>query len=102
MILVLGMQLERVRKFERPGFVGLAVVLSLLVTPLVALGLTWLLGITGTARQSGVLLASMPSAVITTILAVEFDVAPALVTNVVFMTTLISPFTLTLLIAYLR
>jgi malate permease and related proteins len=102
MILVLGMQLERVRKFERPGFVALAVVLSLLVTPLVALGLTWLLGITGPARQAGVLLASMPSAVITTILAVEFDVAPALVTNVVFMTTLISPFTLTLLIAYLR
>jgi predicted permease len=44
----------------------------------------------------------MPSAVITTILAVEFDVAPTLVTNVVFMTTLISPFTLTMLIAYLR
>jgi malate permease and related proteins len=102
MILVLGMQLERVKKLERPGFVGLAVVLSLLVTPLVALGLTWLLGITGPARQAGVLLASMPSAVITTILAVEFDVAPTLVTNVVFVTTLLSPFTLTLLIAYLR
>ena len=102
MILVLGMQLERVKKFERPGFVALAVVLSLVVTPIVALGLTWLLGITGPARQAGVLLASMPSAVITTILAVEFDVAPTLVTNVVFVTTLLSPITLTLLIAYLR
>jgi malate permease and related proteins len=102
MILVLGMQLERVKKFERPGFVALAVVLSLVVTPIVALGLTWLLGITGPARQAGVLLASMPSAVITTILAVEFDVAPALVTNVVFVTTVISPLTLTFLIAYLR
>jgi predicted permease len=102
MILVLGMQLERVKKFERPGFVALAVVLSLVVTPIIALGLTWLLGITGPARQSAVLLASMPSAVITTILAVEFDVAPALVTNVVFVTTLLSPITLTLLIAYLR
>jgi len=102
MILVLGMQLERVKKLERPGFIVLAVVLSLLITPLVALGLTWLLGISGPARQAGVLLASMPSAVITTILAMEFDVAPALVTNVVFVTTLISPITLTLLIAYLR
>ena len=102
MILVLGMQLERMKKLERPGFIGLAVVLSLLITPLVALGLTWLLGISGPARQAGVLLASMPSAVITTILAMEFDVAPALVTNVVFVTTLISPITLTLLIAYLR
>jgi predicted permease len=96
------MQLERVKKFERPGFVALAVVLSLVVTPIVALGLTWLLGITGPARQAGVLLASMPSAVITTILAVEFDVAPTLVTNVVFVTTVISPLTLTFLIAYLR
>jgi len=102
MILVLGMQLERVKKLEHPAFVACAVVLSLLVTPMVALGLTWLLGISGAARQAGVLLASMPSAVLTTILAVEFDVAPALVTNVVFMTTLISPLTLTLLIAYLR
>jgi malate permease and related proteins len=102
MILVLGMQLERMKKLERLDFVALAVVLSLVATPIVALGLTWLLGISGPARQAGVLLASMPSAVITTILAVEFDVAPSLVTNVVFMTTLISPLTLTLLIAYLR
>jgi predicted permease len=102
MILVLGMQLERVKKLEHPGFIALAVALSLLVTPFVALGLTWLLGISGPARQAGVLLASMPSAVITTILAVEFDVEPTFVTNVVFITTLISPLTLTLLIAYLR
>ena len=60
------------------------------------------MGISGPARQAGVLLASMPSAVITTILAMEFDVEPTFVTNVVFITTLISPVTLTLLIAYLR
>ena len=102
MVLVLGMQLERASVAERPGVAAAAVVLSLVLAPIVALGLTSLLGLSGPARQAGVLLASMPTAVITTILAVEFNVAPAFVTNVVFMTTLLSPLTLAPLIAYLR
>ena len=101
MILVLGMQLQRATKPERPRVVAAAVALSLVAAPMVALGLTWLLGLTGHARQAGVVLASMPTAVITTILALEFDTAPAFVTNVVFMTTLLSPLTLAPLIAYL-
>jgi malate permease and related proteins len=101
MILVLGMQLERATTPKTMGMVAAAVVLSLVAAPLVALGLTWMLGITGAAKQAGVVLASMPTAVITTILALEFDVAPAFVTNVVFLTTVLSPLTLSPLIAYL-
>src|SRR2546427_10977774 len=77
MILVLGMQLERATIPERVPLVAAAVAMSLVAAPLVALGLTWLLGISGPARQAGVVLASMPTAVITTILALEFDAAPA-------------------------
>jgi predicted permease len=102
MVLVLGMQLERATIPERPGVVAAAVGLSLLVAPIVALGLAWLLGVVGPARQAGVVLASMPAAVVTTILALEFEVAPVFVTSVVFMSTLLSPFTLTPLIAYLQ
>jgi predicted permease len=102
MILVLGMQLERASVAPRPGVVAAAVGLSLAVAPLIALSLASLLGLSGPSRQAGVLLASMPAAVVTTILALEFDVAPAFVTNVVFASTLLSPFTLTPLIAYLR
>jgi len=101
MILVLGMQLQRATKPDRPAVVLAAVALSLLAAPFVAIGLTSVLGLTGVARQAGVVLASMPTAVITTILALEFDVAPAFVTNVVFSTTLLSPLTLAPLIAYL-
>jgi len=72
------------------------------VAPLVALGLTALLGITGPARQSAVILSSMPVAVITTILALEFEMDPEFVTSAVFLSTLASPLTLTPLIAYLR
>src|SRR5580704_3016541 len=102
MILVLGMQLERAVWPARPGIVMLAVGISLLVAPLVALGLVWLFGISGPARQAAVILSSMPVAVVTTILALEFDLAPEFVTSAVFISTIASPLTLTPLIAYLR
>jgi predicted permease len=101
MILVLGMQLERAERPERPSAVLVAVALSLVVAPFVALGLASLVGVSGAARQAGVILASMPVAVVTTILAVEFEIAPSFVTNAVFVSTLLSPLTLTPLIAYL-
>jgi malate permease and related proteins len=102
MILVLGMQLERAAWPSRPGIVIWAVGISLLVAPLVALGLTSLLGITGPARQAAVILSSMPVAVVTTILALEFGLAPEFVTASVFVSTLASPLTLAPLIAYLK
>jgi len=102
MMLVLGMQLERAAIPERPLLVVLATVLTLVVTPLLALGLAPVLGLGGPARQAAVIEASMPTAVVTTILALEYEIAPAFVTGVVFLSTLLSPFTVTLLIAFLK
>ena len=102
MILVLGMQLERARRPARPALVAAAVVVSLLVAPFVALGLTSLLNVSGPARQAVVVLSSMPVAVLTTVLALEFDTSPDFVTSAVFLSTILSPLTLTPLIAYLR
>jgi predicted permease len=102
MMLVLGMQLERAAIPERPLLVVLATVLTLGVTPLLALGLTPVLGLSGPARQAAVIEASMPTAVVTTILALEYEIAPAFVTSAVFLSTLLSPFTVTLLIAFLK
>ena len=102
MILVLGMQLERATIPDRPWTVVVAVGLSLVAAPIVALALASLLQVSGSARQASVILASMPVAVITTILALEFDVAPAFVTSAVFLSTIFSPLTLTPLLAYLR
>jgi hypothetical protein len=102
MILVLGMQLERAAAPKRPALVTAAVCVSLLVAPMVALGLTSLLNVSGAARQAVVVLASMPVAVATTILALEFDASPDFVTSAVFLSTILSPITLTPLIAYLH
>jgi predicted permease len=102
MLLVLGMQLERGAWPERPGLVAVAGILTLVVTPLLALGASHLLGLTGVARQAAILQSGMPSAVLTTILALEFDVAPSFVTACVLTSTLASPITVTLLIAAMR
>jgi hypothetical protein len=102
MILVLGMQLERATRPDRPTMVAAAVALSIVATPLAAIAIAHLVGLHGAAFQAGVLQASMPTAVITTILALEFDVAPNFVTSVVVFSTLLSPVTVTLLIAFLQ
>jgi hypothetical protein len=102
MILVLGMQLERTRWPERPGVVAVAVAISLIATPLAGLALARLVGLEGPALQAGVLQASMPTAVITTILTLEFGGAINFVTSAVCAATLLSPFTLTWIIAYLQ
>lgn len=99
MILVLGMQLERSAWPDRPALVALAGALSLVVTPLLAVGAAQLLGLTGVARQAAIVQSGMPSAVLTTILAIEFDVEPSFVTACVMLSTLASPITVTLLIA---
>ena len=102
MLLVLGMQLERATMPKHPKAVAAAVALSLIVAPLLAFGLTAVLGLTGAARQAAIIEASMPAAVITTVLALEFDLDAGFSTSVVFFTTLLSPITLVVLIAYLQ
>jgi malate permease and related proteins len=102
MLLVLGMQLERAVKPERPRLVWLAVGLRLGASTVLGLFLANALGLTGAARQAGILQTAMPVAVVTTILAVEYEIEPTFVTSVVFFSTVLSPFTLTPLIALLR
>jgi malate permease and related proteins len=102
MLLILGMQLERAVMPNRPGIVALAVGLSLFVGPIAGIALTMGLGLTGLARQVAIVGASMPAAVITTVLALEFDLDASFATGAVFLSTILSPFTLVVLLAYLQ
>ncbi len=101
MIVLLGIELSRVQWSNRLRGVGLSVSLRLLVAPLIALALSPLLGLQGASWQAGVTQASMPSAVNTTILATEYKLDSSLVTGIVFISTLLSPLTLTPLLVYL-
>jgi predicted permease len=69
--------------------------------PFIALWLSLQFGLQGAARQGNVIEASMPTAVTTTVLATEYKLDSPLVTAVVFVSTLLSPFTVTPLLVYL-
>ncbi len=102
MLLVLGMQLERTGRPARPGVIAVLVAIALLVKPLLAIGLAEALQLEGPARQAAIVQSSMPTAVVATVLAIEFDAAADLVTAAVFYSMLLSPFTLTVLVAWLQ
>jgi predicted permease len=103
MLVILGLQIAQTRTWprNRAVLIGVAGFLQLIATPIVALGMAHLFGLTGPARQAAVLQASMPAAVATTVLAVEYDLDATLISGVVVLTTLLSPLTLTPLIYYL-
>jgi hypothetical protein len=104
MLVILGLQIAQTRAWPRARFwlIGVASGLQLLVAPLVGIALAALLGLTGPARQAAILEASMPTAVITTILALQYDLDAELVTGTVIVSTLLSPLVLTPLIVYLQ
>jgi malate permease and related proteins len=102
MILLLGMQFERAVMPENLIVVGVATVGRLIILPAIAFVAAVALGFTGPDLQAAVLLSGMPAAVMITVFAIEFQTAPAFVTSVVFLTTLLSPITVTVLIALLQ
>ncbi len=103
MLVILGLQIAEARSWPRDRIVliGASAALQLVASPLIALLLAHVMGLSGTARQAAVLQASMPAAVVTTVLAVQYDLDKTLVSGVVVVTTILSPLTLTPLIAYL-
>ena len=101
MLVLLGLQLYSVSWAGNILPLALSSVVRLLVSPAIAIGLSVLLSIGEPFRQAAVLQAAMPTAVLTTVLATEYDVHPRFVTSVVFITTLLSMFTLTPLLAFL-
>lgn len=61
----------------------------------VGLVLATVFGLGGMAYNAGAMESSMPAVVLATILAAEYDAEPAFVTTAVFVSTLLSPLTLT-------
>ncbi len=89
----------QVRKWR---FVSIAVALRLLVGPLLGVGLALLFQLDSQGMIAFLLQASMPTAVLTLILAKEFQLDETLTLNIITVSTLLSPFTLSILILLLR
>jgi len=101
MLVLLGLELQRATWTRRVRALSIPVFSRLVASPLIALGLTALFGLPLPARQAAISEAGMPSAVLTTVLATEYGLDSSLVTAIVFLTTLLSPLTLTPLLTYL-
>lgn len=102
MLLILGVQLAVAEPIETPGMVSLAVILRLVVSPIIAIGLVPLLGFPSITAGVALMLAGMPTAVNTTITAVEFRTRPELVVGSVVVSSFLSLLTLSLLLTYIR
>jgi predicted permease len=98
LLLVLGMQLAAVDLRGSWKAASVAAVLRLVAAAGLSFGLAHVLGLTGLARQTMILENSMPSAILGVALAQEFDTAPALITKIIFLSTLAGLFTLTVLL----
>jgi hypothetical protein len=99
MLLTLGLQLREAGRLEW-GWAALAASgVRLVVGPALAFAIVPLFGLTGIEASAGLLQASMPASVLTAIIALEHEVVPTFVTTVVFVSTLLSLISLTLVMA---
>ncbi len=101
-LLILGMQLARAAITRQWRVIISAAVVRLVGGSLIGFALAPLFGLTGLAYQASVLEASMPPAIVNTIVASEHDVEPGLVSSIVLLSTLLSPISLTLVIAAIK
>jgi predicted permease len=98
MLVLLGMQLRGTRFGGDQRIVWRSVLIRLIASPLVAWALCLWMGVGGLERQVLIVQAAMPTAVMTTVLATEFNAAPRLVAAAVLATSLLSMVTLSIVL----
>lgn len=95
MLLVLGLQLQNNHRTRNTRALILANGMRLVGGIGMGFAMAYVFGLEGMAYNAGLLESAMPTAVLSTILATEYDAEPAFVTTAVFSSTLLSPLTLT-------
>ncbi len=98
MLILLGIQLRRAPLTRIPPVILRSTAVRLLMGPLAAWLLCWLLAIDGVERNVLILQAGMPTAVMAAVLSTEYDTEPELVATVILVSTLISIVTLSVLL----
>lgn len=101
MLIILGMQIGNSGIPRKLGLLTTVTALKLVASPALAFLMVPLFGLSGAALQAAVSQAATPTAVLTSIIGLEFDTEPDFISNAILLTTLLCPLTLTPLIAYL-
>jgi len=101
-MLVLGMQLATIKKTRvKYRFVSSVSFLRILVSPLVAAAILWFMPVSDLIKSVLIIQAAMPAAANTTMLALQFDTEPDLVSFTTFITTIISIFSIPVVMHFL-
>ncbi|SDN30300.1 hypothetical protein SAMN05518871_104210 [Psychrobacillus sp. OK028] len=101
-MLVLGMQLAVIsRKKVAYRYVAVVSVIRIIVSPLLAVGILYFLPVNDTVKQVAIILAAMPTAANTTMLALQFNTEPDLVSFTTLVTTLVSIISIPLVLFFL-
>ncbi len=98
MLVLLGIQLHAAPLGQGYGIITRSTLVRLVAGPLLAWLLTALIGVEGVERSVIILQAAMPTAVMSAVLATEYDAAPKLVATVIFVTTVASMVTLSVVL----
>ncbi len=101
MIVLLGLELQKAEWTNNLRALSIPVVCRLLIGPVVGIVMAALFRLNKMASRDGITEAGMPSAVMTTVLANEYNLDNSLVTAIVFVGTILSPLTLTPLLYFL-
>ncbi|MCD8510365.1 MAG: AEC family transporter [Bacillus sp. (in: Bacteria)] len=98
-MIILGMQLAKIKweGFEW-GKITYGVVVRLIVSPLIAFGITLLFPMDPLLAKVMIVLSATPSAATIVMYAVQFDAKPKLVSSITLISTLVSIFTITILL----
>ncbi len=102
MLVLLGLQLSHSLQIAHWRLVSTGVMLKLLVGPLLGTSLALLFHLSGIEAVAFILQTSMPTAVLTLVLAKEYQLDETLMLNLIMASTLISPFTLSVIILLLK
>jgi malate permease and related proteins len=101
LLVLLGLELQKVTWNGNLRAVGLVTIIRLVAGVLIGLALVSLFGMRGAARQGSVIESSMPPAITNTILASEYNLDTSLTAAAIFVSTILSPLTLTPLLVFL-
>ena len=99
MIVILGVQLSRVQKITLNRDIWIACSMRLLLAPLLAVSLAVFFPLHGLERDIGILQAAMPTAILASIIALEYELVPDFVTTAVLGSTILGIITLTILLS---
>ncbi|MCP4631080.1 MAG: hypothetical protein GY850_47360, partial [bacterium] len=88
-------------RFSYLKIVLLAVVIRLVISPALAYPLLEFIGVSGAERQIALVQTSTPAALLPLMYAIRFNRSPDLLAAIILTTTILSGFTLTILIHFL-